>query len=274
VPSDQVAQQVNLLREEGFKEIILTGINIGQYQDPSTETDLAGLLRQLTQIPGEFRLRLTSLDPLEVTPDLIQAVAESNGKIAPHFHLSAQSADDTVLKLMARRHHVNAFEETCHAIMAAIPQAAIGGDIIVGFPGETDEHFHNTLEVLSRIPFHYIHVFRYSPRPGTPAADVRPQVPEHVRKTRANQLIQLADQKAFAFKNSLLGQRVTVLVEAEQELDLFGRPILRGLSENYLKVRLDPNAGLEPNQFVSVTLSHLLDNGEVGGTLAPSTSHP
>jgi threonylcarbamoyladenosine tRNA methylthiotransferase MtaB len=206
VPIALLKQKVLDLVHEGFKEIVLTGINIGQYAF-ETHT-LTSLLRALVNLdtPHMFRLRLSSLDPLELTPELIDLIAEEaqkpHGRIAPHFHLSAQSCSDTVLKAMARRHHVGAYCESVHRIRQAMPQACIVSDIIVGFPTETDAHFEETLEVLTHTaPLDQLHVFRYSPRPGTPAATMKPQVPERIRKERASKLLQLSQTHYKAFVN-------------------------------------------------------------------------
>ena len=248
LPVSVIQQQFIRMVAEGFKEIVLTGINIGQYRCPSDVTqELPELLAALCQVEGEFRLRLTSLDPLEVTPKLIDVMARSQGKICPHVHLSTQSADDHVLKTMARRHHVNELQAVCQQLVTAMPTVCISSDIIVGFPTETDEAFERTMAVIREIPMHQIHVFRYSPRPGTPAAEMKPQVPERIRKERATRLLQLAEEKKQAYMNSFVGQDVRVLWEKEE-----------GLTDEYLKVRSVRT--VEPNTFDYVAISHHSEN--------------
>ncbi len=239
---------------EGFKEVGLTGINIGQYDDNGK--DLSDLLQSLCSIPGEFRLRLTSLDPLEVSERLIDTIAESKGKICPHIHLSAQSADDVVLKRMGRRHHVNDMERICNYIAGVLPNAQIGSDIIVGFPGETDAHFENTYTTLANCPMHYFHVFSYSKRPGTPAANFPDQVPEATKKQRAQRLRGLSDKKNLAYRQRFLNQSLAVLMEEDGE----------GTSENYLKVQV--NTTLPANTLLPVNISEVTSK-EIFGVPEP-----
>lgn len=255
LPVAATVQEVSRLVVEGFEELSLTGINIGQYDHDGT--DLAGLLRAIAALPGTFRVRLTSLDPLEVTPDLIAAVAESDGKVCPHFHLSTQSAHDGVLKAMARRHHEADLRAVCAGILAALPHAHIASDVIVGFPTETAEAFEHTYRVLSEIAMHTMHVFRYSPRPGTPAATMRPQVKDSIRKTRADRLIALAREKRRAFYDQSVGQVRPVLVEATTD----GEGYNAGWTDNYLRVRLPEGMG-EPGRILPVRLGAVVEDGD------------
>jgi len=242
LPVDDLKYQLRRMVEGGFKEIVLTGINIGQYEHEGQ--DLAALLRELCTLPGHFRLRLTSLDPMEVSDPLIDAVAESKGKICPHFHLSAQSAEDVVLKRMGRRHHVADMLQVCETIARKIPHASVGSDIIVGFPGETAERFEATYETLKSTYMNYFHVFSYSKRKGTPAATFPEQVPEREKKARAQRLRALSDAKSQAYRERFLGQALAVIVEEGCE---------QGMSENYLKVQLEPSEfSLQPNDWVIV----------------------
>jgi threonylcarbamoyladenosine tRNA methylthiotransferase MtaB len=270
LPVGQVLSKIEGLRDEGFKDITLTGINIGQYlftDESGRRFELPELLEAICELPGTFRVRLTSLDPLEVPERLIDVVARSNGRIAPHFHLSTQSADDEVLKRMARRHHVAAFRHVCEEIARQMPDALISGDIIVGFPGETEEAFENTFRVLSQVPMAALHVFRYSPRPGTPAAEFDQQVPERIRKERAQRLIALAAEKNRAFRERMVGKTLSVLVEREPEVSetpMTPKPRLEGTSENYLKVWLPAQAvtpegePIRTNDLVAVRVTGLV----------------
>ena len=250
---EAVTQQIQHMVSEGFKDIIITGINIGQYEHDGV--NLAGLLRHVySHVDGDYQLRLSSLDPLEVTDDLMNAMAESGGKIAPHVHLSSQSAEDGVLKAMARRHHVKDLIYVCERLQALMPTIAIGSDMIVGFPTESDDAFEASYQVIEAIPMHYLHVFRYSPRAGTPAAEMRPQVQESVRKARATRLIALADAKKRAFYQQFVGQSLSMLCENIKE-----DGSMEGITENYIRVRLSPedvkNHELSPNQRVSVRIN-------------------
>lgn len=254
LPVDDIKFQLGKMVFEGFKEIVLTGINIGQYEHEGT--DLADLLSELIQLPGQFRLRLTSLDPMEVTDKLIEVVAASNGKICPHFHLSAQSAEDFVLKRMGRRHHVKDMLHVCETIAAKIPHASVGSDIIVGFPGETAECFEATYETLKNTYMNYFHVFSYSKRKGTPAASFEEQVPEREKKARAQRLRDLSDAKSLAYRERFLGQTLEVIVEEGG---------IQGMSENYIKVQLISNEfELKPNDRVQVEVNEINLDAVIG----------
>jgi threonylcarbamoyladenosine tRNA methylthiotransferase MtaB len=247
LPVDDIKLQLKRMLDEGFKEIMLTGINIGQYEHENH--DLADLLRELIALPGRFRLRLTSLDPMEVSDKLINAVAQSDGKICPHFHLSAQSAEDGVLKRMGRRHHVADMLRVCETIAQKIPHASVGSDIIVGFPGETAERFEATYRTLNSTYMNYFHVFSYSKRKGTPAATFPEQVPEREKKARAQHLRNLSDTKQLAYRQQFIGSLLDVIVE---------EGCTQGMSENYLKIQLDANSfDLQPNDWVRVVVTHL-----------------
>lgn len=242
LPVDDLKLQLSRMVAEGFREIMLTGINIGQYEHEGA--DLADLLQELISLPGDFRLRLSSLDPMEVSDKLIDVVAGSAGRICPHFHLSAQSAEEYVLKRMGRRHHVADMLRVCETIAQKIPRASVGLDIIVGFPGETEARFEETFETLKNTYMNYFHVFSYSKRKGTPAAGFPEQVPEREKKARAARLRALSDEKSLAYRQRFLGQTVEVIVEQDGEA---------GMSENYLKVSLDANGfELQPNDLVRV----------------------
>ncbi len=249
LPINDIKTHLSRMINEGFKEVVLTGINIGQYNDNGA--DLADLLTELIALPKAFRLRLTSLDPLEVPEKLIQVVADSQGKICPHFHLSAQSAQDDVLRRMARRHHVADMIRVCDTIAEKIPHASVGSDIIVGFPGETDEQFEETVRVLEAVPMNYFHVFSYSKRRGTPAAEQGNQISERVKKSRAHRLKALSDKKQTCYRTRFLNQTVELIIEEGCE---------KGMSENYLRVILDPthqSANLQPNDKARVQITRL-----------------
>ncbi len=269
LPIDDLKTHLTRMVDDGFKEIVLTGINIGQYDDNGA--DLADLLQALIAIPKDFRLRLTSLDPLEVPEKLIQVVADSQGKICPHFHLSAQSAQDDVLKQMARRHHVADMIQVCQTIAEKIPNASIGSDIIVGFPGETDEQFEETVRVLKSVPMNYFHVFSYSKRRGTPAASLENQIPESVKKSRANQLKALSEEKQTQYRQRFIGQSVQVIVEKVEDVEkniksVKTETIQKSMSENYLRIILkDPHQlSPQPNDKARVQITHLEDEKTYG----------
>ncbi|WP_373531938.1 tRNA (N(6)-L-threonylcarbamoyladenosine(37)-C(2))-methylthiotransferase MtaB [Vampirovibrio sp.] len=261
LPVADIKLQLQRMLDEGFKEVGLTGINIGQYEHEGA--DLADLLSELVQLPGQFRLRLTSLDPMEVSDKLIEAVQQSNGKICPHFHLSAQSAEDFVLKRMGRRHHVADMVRVCQTIAQKIPHASVGSDIIVGFPGETAERFEATYEALQNAYMNYFHVFSYSKRKGTPAATFPDQVPEREKKARAQTLRALSESKNLAYRQRFLGQSLHVIVEESEP----GEP-LKGMSENYLKVYIEPNGlPLQANDWLTVQINTISKENTYGSVV-------
>jgi len=247
---EALARMVDPLWGDHYKEVMLTGINIGQYQDG--DADLSDLLNELISIPGDFRLRLTSLDPLEVTERLIDIIAASNGKICPHIHLSAQSADDYVLKRMGRRHHVKDMRAICDYIDKVLPDCQIGSDIIVGFPGESAARFQNTVEALTDCPMHYFHVFSYSKRPGTPAADFPDQIPEREKKDRAQLLRDLSARKNEDYRKRFLNRNLAVILEE----DGFGT------AENYLKIQVESDA--PPNTKLAVKITDVDADNTIG----------
>ena len=253
LPVEDLKIHLKRMIDEGFKEIGLTGINIGQYDDEGA--DLSDLLGALMRVEGDFRLRLTSLDPLEVTSRLIDTVAEGVrlGKLCPHFHLSAQSAEDTVLKRMARRHHAAEMLSVCDEIARKIPGCSVGSDIIVGFPGENAEKFEITYRNLEHCAMNYFHVFSFSRRKGTPAAAFPEQAPEREKKQRAQRLRALSDAKSLAYRTQFVGQTLSIIVEA-----ITPKNIIKGMSENYIHISLSSGAQVfQPNDQVQVRVDEV-----------------
>ena len=258
LPVDDLKLHLRRMVEEGFKEVVLTGINIGQYEHEGA--DLSDLLHALMIIEGDFRLRLTSLDPLEVTQKLIDtiAVGVQRGKICPHVHLSAQSAEDTVLKRMGRRHHVQNMLWACEELVRQVPDINIGSDIIVGFPGEDADKFETTYSNLERCSMHYFHVFSFSRRSGTPAAEFPEQIPEREKKQRAKRLRELSEQQAYAQR--FVGRELSVIVEESCQ---------KGMSENYLHVTLNANGLiLNPNDQAMVCVIDATPEAVTGQVLS------
>jgi len=257
LPVSVLKAQLADLIEQGHHEIVLTGINIGQYQDPESGGDLASLLKELISVGKMFRLRLSSLDPAEVTPELLAVMADSE-KICPYLHLSLQSAQDAVLKRMARRHRVSDLYDVCEAIETGMPGCAIGADIIAGFPEESHERFESTYRVLSELPLSYFHTFTYSRRDDTPAADFPDQVPEAEKKARTRALIALSGKKHFNYRKAQLGQTVNVIVEDKHT---------HGMSEHLIPVHLD-RMDLPKNTLVPVEITEVTGTETRGRVLA------
>ncbi|MDI6869959.1 MAG: tRNA (N(6)-L-threonylcarbamoyladenosine(37)-C(2))-methylthiotransferase MtaB [Bacillota bacterium] len=214
-PPAAVRAEVERLVAEGFREVVLTGIHLGSYgRDLPAEPrwDLARLAGEIARVPGLARLRLSSLEPTDVTDALITLVGE-NPVLCRHFHLPLQSGDDAILRRMNRHYTTAEYARVVERIRAAVPGAALTTDLIAGFPGETEEHFQRTLAFVREMAFSRLHVFPYSRRRGTPAASFPSQVPEAVKRERAGRLIALGRELSLAFHQPLVGRTVTVLFE-------------------------------------------------------------
>ncbi len=232
VAPDEVIAQVAELVAGGYQEIVLTGIHIGQYGlDLQPRTPLLELLQRLIGETGVGRLRLGSLEPTEISDELLDWIASSEA-ICPHFHIPLQSGDDAVLQRMNRHYTRTRFADLIGEIHRRLPQAAIGLDVIAGFPGETEAEFAQTRELIQALPVSHLHVFPFSRRPGTPAATMAGQVGGEVVKARAAELRALGEAKQRAFAERFIGQVLELVVESRGKGDLW-----RGLSRNYLPVR-------------------------------------
>jgi threonylcarbamoyladenosine tRNA methylthiotransferase MtaB len=221
------------LAQAGFQEVVLTGVDLGQYgSDVRPALTLAALLRRLATTPWPFRLRLSSLEPQEITPDLIHALGEFPD-LCPHFHLPLQSGADPVLKAMQRPYRAARFREVVQELGQRFPDAALGLDVLVGFPTESPDDFQATYDLVAALPAAYLHVFPYSPRPGTPAAAL-PRLPDKEVKARAQRLRELGQAKKREFYQGQIGKVVEVLVEGSAGPEGW----LKGLSANYLRVVL------------------------------------
>ncbi|MDO9065485.1 MAG: tRNA (N(6)-L-threonylcarbamoyladenosine(37)-C(2))-methylthiotransferase MtaB, partial [Chloroflexota bacterium] len=226
VPADGVVGEVERRVADGGKEVVITGTEISSYHHDGV--NLTGLLERILVETGVTRLRLSSLQPQEVTPEFISLWRDE--RLCRHFHLSLQSGSDSVLKRMKRRYSTVEYEQAVALIRKALPEAAITTDIIVGFPGETDEEFRESYEFCKRMEFARIHVFSYSPRPGTEAAQMRPRVPDKVKKQRSQQMLALAEESAADFRKRFAGKIMLVLWE-QQTGGLWS-----GLTDNYIRV--------------------------------------
>jgi threonylcarbamoyladenosine tRNA methylthiotransferase MtaB len=253
LPPQTVLFEIQRLADSGFREIVLSGINLGTYgRDLAPRVEFLDLLRRILDETSVQRLRISSIEPLDVTHDLIDFFA-SNPRIAPHFHMPLQSASDRILAAMHRWYRAEHYARRVELIHDRLPNAAIGADVITGFPGESDADHAATLNFIATRPFTYLHVFSYSQRPGTKAASLPGQLPGHIIKTRARELRSLADSKSTAFRNAQLGRALRVLTLRRDPADAPGST--PALSENYLHVRLP--VALPPNQFVDATVTHL-----------------
>jgi len=235
VTPEAVLEQVDSLTRRGFVEIVLTGIHLGGYgHDLRPKTTLSELVRKISGNGRVRRLRLSSLDPREVTRELLDVMAESD-VVCPHLHVCVQSGDDAVLKAMRRNYDTAYFEEKLTEARKMLPHAALGTDVIVGFPGETDESFARSLDFLERVPLTYLHVFPYSTRAGTQAANMPAHISNETKKERSRIARELGSRKKKEFYRAQVGRRRSVLVERVSEKE---SGFVRGYSENYVPVTL------------------------------------
>lgn len=226
---DEVIQNFKLLVEEGYREIVLTGVNTGDYMYDGM--NLYRLLLKLTALEGDFRIRISSIEPNLLTDEIIGLTA-TNDKMCRHFHIPLQSGSPEILRLMQRRYTADDYKNLIYTIKSAIPDCGIGVDVITGFPGETDSHFAETQNFLVELPVSYLHVFTYSERPDTKAISMSGEVPVEKRRERTNILRILSEKKRAEFYEQSKGTSGEVLFEHEQP-----EGYMRGFTSNYIRVQ-------------------------------------
>lgn len=244
--AEDVLEEVRRLAAHGYQEVVLTGIHLSSY-GVDTGDSLLHLIELVHQVEGIRRIRLGSLEPRIVTEDFVRRLSELE-KICPHFHLSLQSGCDTVLARMNRRYDTAEYEAGCRLLRKYFSHPAITTDVIVGFPGETEEEFQTTREYLERIHFYEMHIFKYSMREGTKAAAMKNQVPEPEKTRRSNILLELEKKMSREFRRDYLGKQVTVLLEEKMEFE--GKTYFTGYTKEYVKVALETDCD-RGNQFVT-----------------------
>ena len=244
-----VLQEIRTLAKSGYREVVLTGIHLSSYGVDNGES-LLHLIEAVHELEGIERIRLGSLEPRIVTDAFAKRLSELP-KICPHFHLSLQSGCDTVLSRMNRRYDTAEYEVGCALLRRYFEHPAITTDVIVGFPGETDEEFETTERYLERIHFYEMHIFQYSRREGTKAAAMPDQVPEAVKKERSEKLLALGHMMSGEFRRYYLGRQVTALLEEEFLYD--GKRYYTGYTKEYVKVAVETKKDLS-NTFVTGTL--------------------
>jgi threonylcarbamoyladenosine tRNA methylthiotransferase MtaB len=284
---DRVVQEVNELVAAGYREVVISGINLGRWgRDLAVSSQLSALSpRDLGRATSDSRLedlirailsetrleklRISSVEPMDWPDELIALVAESP-RIAKHAHVPMQSGSDAVLRRMHRKYRPWHYREKITKIREAMPSAAIGADVMVGFPGETDGEFEETRRMIEDLPFTYLHVFTFSARPGTPAAAMRNQVPVHLARKRNRVLRDLAAAKKLAFMRSLIGQELEAITLRAQEPAGGGAratsaPATEALTGNYLKMHL--RGEHEPNRWRRARVEYVKDGALVGECL-------
>ncbi|WP_138429422.1 tRNA (N(6)-L-threonylcarbamoyladenosine(37)-C(2))-methylthiotransferase MtaB [Fodinibius saliphilus] len=260
--SPEIASVINnakLLVEEGFKEVVVTGVNAGDY-GRGTDENFFMLLQELDKVSGLERIRFSSVEPNLMHEDIIHFTAESD-KIQPHFHMPLQSGSDKMLGLMRRRYQSDLYRERVELIKDLMPDAAIGVDVITGHPGETDELFQESFNFIADLPVSYLHVFTYSERPNTHALNIEPNVQNSVRKERTHKLRRLSEKKRFAFDTSFRDEVRPVLFEGAAH-----DGAMLGWTDNYVRVGIPYNPQYE-NRILPVRLGARSKDGYLIGEL-------
>lgn len=248
---EDVLAEVHTLASNGYQEIVLTGIHLSSYGIDTGE-NLLELIRAVHQVEGILRIRLGSLEPRIITREFAEGIA-ALPKMCPHFHLSLQSGCNATLKRMNRRYTAEEYYEKCELLREVFDHPALTTDVIVGFPGETEEEFQESKAFLEKVNFYETHIFKYSRRQGTKAAEMKEQVPEHVKTERSNQLIALGKVNKKAFEDRLVGQTVEVLMEEEIQRDSETWQI--GHTREYVKVGRKTEENLA-NQLINVEIEN------------------
>ncbi len=250
--AESVVREVEALAENGYKEVVLTGIHISSY-GIDTGDDLLSLILKVHEIEGVERIRLGSLEPRIITDEFAGTLAGLS-KFCPHFHLSLQSGSNATLKRMNRKYTAEEYLEKCTLIRKYFDHPAITTDVIVGFPGETEEEFEESRAFVDQVDFYETHVFKYSKREGTRAAVMPDQIPESVKTERSSILLELNRQKKRAYEEKLIGTVQEILVEEEIERD--GKKIQVGHTKEYVKIGITSEQDLK-NQLVRIEIKNL-----------------
>jgi threonylcarbamoyladenosine tRNA methylthiotransferase MtaB len=258
-PVEHIFDEVRRLVDNGYREVVLTGIHLGHYgvewnrgAPKERWVRLSHLVARIARLPGDFRVRLSSIEATEVTRELIDVLADHGDRVCPHLHISMQSGSDSVLRRMRRRWGSRRFIDRCELLKERLDRPAITTDIIVGFPGETDAEFAETIATSRAVGFSKIHVFPFSPRRGTPAATMPDQVPAHVQQERSRELAAIETQLREEYFASLRGRQLRVLVESRTDSGWLGTAC------RYAPVELAADES-SAGRLVDVTAGHACD---------------
>jgi len=252
---ESVLEEVNRLADNGYQEVVLTGIHLSSYGVETGES-LLHLIQEIHKVDGIKRIRLGSLEPKVVTEEFAAALSQME-KVCPHFHLSLQSGCDATLQRMNRKYTAEEYENGCKILRKYFAHPAITTDVIVGFPGETEEEFVTTREFLENIHFYEMHIFQYSKRQGTRAAEMKNQIPEGIKKVRSADLIELGDKMSAEFRQYYLGREEEVLFEEECIID--GKNYYVGYTKEYVKVAKISEVPLD-NKIIKGTLTKMIND--------------
>ena len=261
--SENVLEHIHQLKQTGYHEVVLSGVHLGAYGiDLSPPTSLTELLNRIYGSQTIHRVRLSSIEPPELTDDIIRIVAERD-MFCRHFHIPLQSGDDHILKQMRRPYTSSLFRDLILTINESIPDAAIGVDVMLGFPGETEKAFENTYLLMEKLPVTYLHVFPFSPRKGTPAGNYPQKVPAKTIKDRCHKMLLLGNVKKRDFLKKYPGQKVEILIEGKRDSTT---GLVKGITSNYLPVYVQCGDDLE-NTLVKVKIDRLDNNNRLYGTI-------
>ncbi len=260
---DNILAEVEKLAKSGFKEVVLTGIHVASYGKDIGEIRLIDVIESVHEIPGIERIRLSSIEPTIMTKDFLERINKLP-KVCDHFHLSLQSGSDSVLKRMNRKYTTEEYKKIVELIREYMPNVGITTDIIVGFPGETEEEFAETCRFVGDIGFSRIHVFPYSPRKGTPAAKHKDQIPGNIKHQRSKELIKIGEENTIKFINEFIGTTLDVLFEEESKVN---PEIIEGYTTNYIRVLSKSKVSLE-GKILPVMLEEVEGENLVGKVLS------
>ncbi|HKU52730.1 MAG TPA: tRNA (N(6)-L-threonylcarbamoyladenosine(37)-C(2))-methylthiotransferase MtaB [Nitrospira sp.] len=261
---EDIQREVEVLAARGYREVVLTGVNIGQYAHQGR--DFCSLLRWFDQAAGFERIRISSIEPTTVGEELLDLLASSK-KLCPYLHIPLQSGDDQILQAMNRRHTIKSYIKLVEKALVTIPNLGLGTDLLVGFPGETETAFQNTLAVATDFPFSYLHVFPYSSRPGTAAVRLKQRIPPASVKKRADLLLALDRSKRLAFHNKQIGKTISVLFESGTR-DGYSF----GTTSNFTRVGITVSGDFQ-NQILPVTITAATDRCAFGHVISPSQTN-
>lgn len=259
----EILDEVRRLVDNGYREIVLTGVHLGHFgvdwnwHKPKSEwTRLADLVRMIAQLPGDFRIRLSSIEATEVTRELVAVMAEFSARICPHLHVCLQSGSDRVLRRMKRRWGARRFVDRCQFVRESLDLPALTTDVIVGFPGETDEDFQKTCDVVGEVGFSKVHIFPFSARRDTPAANMTDQIPKKLRSQRGRHLAEIETRLRKAYFSSLIGHDLQVLIEEQEGTRCVGTSCRYAPVE--LSTEADSCGSLVPSRAQAVEQNRIL----------------
>ncbi|MDF2548142.1 MAG: mtaB [Anaerosolibacter sp.] len=256
---EDIIKEVERLAENQFKEVVLTGIHVASYGKDLENTSLLEVIKGVHSVEGIERIRLSSIEPTVASEEFIQEISKLD-KVCPHFHLSLQSGCNETLKRMNRKYTTEEYKEIVERLRRHMPDLSITTDVMVGFPGETDEEFDHTYNFVTEIGFSQIHVFKYSPRKGTPAAKYKNQVSSEIKNKRSEKLLELAQKSAIKYNERFVGRTKSVLIEtASDTLEGY----FEGLTDNYIRVFSKAQGHVE-GKLIPVRLDELHGEGIIG----------